>query len=99
MSREKNQDQEAGEYGIFIESQRYILFSGTTYDPNDTSNLITEIDLPLTLSSTFANQTIVFAKGSGEIVNFVENQSSVVVVDSNSNQSKTFNFNPYGVPE
>lgn len=99
MSREKNQYQEASEYGVYIEQNQYTLFSGTSYNPSNSSNLITEIPAPLELSSNFPSQTIIFAKGSGEIINFVDGQNVITVTDTVSNQIKTLNFNPYGIPE
>jgi len=99
MNKEKNEVQQASEYGIFIEQQQYTLFTGSTFDENNPNNLITEIPLPLELSTNFPNQVIVFAQGNGEILNFMENQNTISVVDTNDNRTKTLNLNSYGVPE
>jgi len=99
MNREKDENQQSSEYGIYVEQQRYVLFSGSSYDENDSDNLITEVSPPLELNSTFPNQTIIFAQGSGEILNFADDQNAVSITDTISNQINTFNFNSYGVPE
>lgn len=99
MNHEKNTEQQASEYGIYIEQHQYTLFTGNVYDANSPNNIITEVSSPLELSTNFPNQIIVFAIGSGEIQNFVDKQNQINIIDTIGNQTKTLNFNSYGVPE
>jgi len=99
MNREKDSNQQASEYGVYVEQHQYVLFSGTSYDANDSNNLITEVLPPLELNTNFPNQVVIFAKGSGEILNFNDNQNIINVVDTQGGQTKTIQLNAYGVPK
>lgn len=88
----------ANQYGIYLEAQRYTLFEGSSYNPLASSNIVYDVGAPSQISTSFPNQTIVFAKGSGEIVGFTNGANSITVSDSLTSSSQTINFNSYGVP-
>ncbi len=85
------------EYGIHFGQTQYILFRGTVFNPSDSLNLA--INLPQdfkTTGTTFSGGNVIFAKGSGEIVNFVSGQNSVTVLNTQNNELKTIYLNRYG---
>lgn len=85
-------------YGVHIESDRYILFKGDTYDPNSETNFdVTFENANIEIfNNLFVNQNIIFEAGSGEILNFNSNNSSLTLMDNLSGESKTLNLNIYG---
>lgn len=83
-------------YGIKILSNQYVLFHGNTYSPSDTSNFPVPVDTGYTLSTTFPNDTILFASQSGEISGFVQNNNTIKITNTVSSQSKTIQLNKYG---
>ena len=99
MNREKNNEKLASEYGIHVQAKQYTLFSGSTYDVNDPNNLVNEIESTLELSTNFPDQIIVFAQGSGEILNFNNSLNTISVIDNNTGQVESITFNLYGVPQ
>ncbi len=69
-------------YGIHFETNSYTLFQGDTYDPYDTTNFTVTLDGQLTFTSvTFPNSQIIFEKGSGEIVGFLDGSNTITLSD------------------
>ena len=83
-------------YGIKILPTQYILFHGNLYNPSDTTNYAIPISTGFSLSSTFTNDTILFASESGEIVTFTQNHDTITLTNTTSNQAKTIHLNKYG---
>jgi type II secretory pathway pseudopilin PulG len=85
-------------YGIYIESNRYVLFSGDTYNAADTTNASVPFKSPVYASSIpFPNQTIVFLAKSGEVSNFVQGSNTISISEQHSSKTKTISINQYGV--
>jgi len=85
-------------YGVFFQSDRYILFQGASYSAAMTSNAPIVIDTRVKFSSIkLPNSSVVFASKSGEIVGFNSQLNSVTVTQSDSNFAKTLYLNRYGV--
>jgi prepilin-type N-terminal cleavage/methylation domain-containing protein len=85
-------------YGIYFLSDKYILFHGTSYNPNDSANF--PVNLPTDVqiqSTTLPNNTVVFTKISGEIPSFAQGSNTVTVKAVNINVQKVITFNRYGV--
>lgn len=81
-------------HGIYFDDNSYVLFSGSTYNENDSNNLrVTNNSL---VSYTINNETsyILFQKYTGEIINFNENLNIQV---TNGQQLKNITFNKFGV--
>ena len=83
-------------YGIKILTDSYVFFHGNSFDPQETSNFSIEIPTGFTLSSTFPNNTILFASRSGEIIGFVEGQSTITLTNNQTNQSRAATLNAFG---
>lgn len=83
-------------YGVYVEPTKYTMFHGQNYNSNDTSNFAIPIDASFQLSSTFSGNKIIFASGSGEILNFVSGQNTVVIRNATTGEQKTITFTKYG---
>ncbi len=89
---------ESDNYGIYFESNRYILFRGQSYNPSEPSNFTVTLSESLELANiTFPSSTLVFAKGSGEVIGFQSGANSLVIKNNIDNQQKTITVNRLGV--
>ncbi len=99
MSLSAQNTSSPGEYGVHFETNSYTLFKGSSYNPNDPANA--EIELPENFS--FSNVTlpstqVVFTRGSGEVLNFINGQNSLTI-NNFEGDSITLEINPYGAIE
>jgi len=93
----KNGSVPAG-YGIYFETNRYVLFSGSSYNAGDSSNASVPLTPPITVSAvTFPNSRILFATKSGELNGFISGSNTVTLKEGTSGQTKTIHLNQYGV--
>ncbi len=84
-------------YGIYFQPTSYVLFHGASYAPLDTSNFVVNLDDNLQFSSiSLPSSSIIFAKGSGEVVGYSASQNTVTLRNTASGTTKTFQFNVYG---
>lgn len=85
-------------YGIYFLSNEYVLFKGNSYNPSDTSNFEVNMASNIAFANVgFANSTLLFASGSGEIVGFQSGQNTLDIQDINGNKTETITLNKYGV--
>lgn len=84
-------------YGIYIQPNQYTLFHGQNYSAGDSSNFTVPITPDFNLSTTFASNKIVFASGSGEIINFISGQNSIMFTNTSTNVQSTIQLNKHGV--
>lgn len=64
-------------FGVYLQSDKYTLFTGGSYNPNAGTNFVVDLDPSNSITSiTIPNSTIVFEKGSGEVVNFISGQNT-----------------------
>ena len=85
-------------YGIHFgsNSQTYVIYHGT-YSSSESTNFTVSLTDTMRVSTTFPSTEIVFQKGSGEIVGFVNGSNTVTLTDPTNNRTKTITFNKYGV--
>ena len=84
-------------FGVYFETNRYILFSGASYNPSDPANTPVSVQVPNTVSAIrFAANTVVFLARSGEISGYTAGGDSVTIAQE-SGQTKTIQMNRYGV--
>lgn len=84
-------------YGIKYNNNNYVLFSGT-YSEVSPNNIT--VDLPSDIQFadiTFPNQEIIFAKGSGEVTNFVSSSATVSIRNTSTNEDTRLRINQLGV--
>lgn len=75
-------------YGVFFEQNRYTLFTGSSFSAGATDNFSVNMEGGITISPT---TSVVFAQRSGET-----STTSILVTNTNSNQTKTVTINQYG---
>jgi len=84
------------DYGVYFESNRYVLFRGSSYNPLDTSNFPVNLDSSLTFSSiTFPSSSVIFSKISGE-TGLMSGSNTTTLTDSTNGEQKIINVNKYG---
>jgi len=77
------------------EREQTISFNSTSYQMND-FNIDLDSSLQIT-NVTFPEEKIVFASISGEIVDFIPGQNTLIIHNSFNNQAKIININRFGV--
>ena len=91
-------ENDTASYGIRFESNRYILFRGNNYTPNDPHNFIVNLDGNIEITAvTLPDSQIIFEKGSGLIRNYLADSSSITLKSITSSEQKTIWLNKYGV--
>lgn len=83
-------------YSIYLTPGNYVLFHGQNYSAQDPENFAVPIDEQYELLTTFADNKIVFAAGSGEIVGFTQGAASVTIREIRTGQQKVIQINKYG---
>lgn len=82
-------------YGLWIGESEYQVFQGETRSGSVDLGTF-EIE-GATFSSTFSNDEVVFASGSGQILNFTPGQNTITIYKTGSLQQQTVTLNSYGV--
>lgn len=86
------------DFGIYFESDRYILFRGQIYSPGATSNVTVTLPENISITSvTFPQDKVVFASRSGEFLGYSTSTRTVTMANSLGNEQKTLRLNSYGV--
>jgi prepilin-type N-terminal cleavage/methylation domain-containing protein len=85
-------------YGIRFDTNSYTFFHGTTYNASDPDNFTIDMDDNMQFSSIqLPNQSVVFNRVSGDFYNYNPALSSVTLTNTTAGESKTLQFNRYGV--
>ncbi len=84
-------------FGIKLESIGYYLFQGDAFVNGAALNIPINLKDSVKISSTtFPNQSILFQKGTGEIVNFTEGQNTISLINEATNEIKIITLNKFG---
>lgn len=87
-------------YGINFTSTDYTLFQGPSFLPGDANNFTVELDPNLNFSFINLPQTqIIFAPGSGDATNFINNSYTLTLIDLETGRSSIITFNRHGIIE
>lgn len=85
-------------YGIYFETGRYVMFSGSSYNPVLPSNASVAVVPPVRVTgTTLPGNTIVFQARNGEIAGFVPGLNTVTVTNDVNGRVNILRFNRYGV--
>lgn len=85
-------------YGIYFQSDRYILFAGSSYSGGNSSNFTVMLDPNISFTNiTFPSNTLVFLQKSGEINGFINGNNTITIKESQGLNKKTVTLNKYGV--
>ena len=88
---------EAFNFGVYFQTDRYILFPGSTYDSQNANNQ--EFILPTTVeikSISLPSESIVFEKITGEVMGFDPQQNNFILNDKRSQEEKKMSINQLG---
>ncbi len=83
-------------YGVFVNTNSYILFRGSTYGAGNPSNFSVSLESPMQITSTFPSSQIVFQAGSGEVAGFVSGSNTVTVSNPNGSTITRLTIDRYG---
>lgn len=81
----------ADSYGVHLDTNKYVLFYGTSYNALDTSN--SPITLENGLQFGTSGVDVIFSQLNGEI----SNPLSVILQDTTNGTQKTIDLNKYGI--
>lgn len=85
------------DYGIHLETNRYTLFAGSTYDPGDQNNFAVNVEDPIQITNvTLPGSNLIFQKGSGELSGFVLGEDSLSVRNVSGGEATNIVINKYG---
>ena len=93
------QDSGVGEgFGIYFQSDGYILFTGTTYSSTNSSNFAIKLGSNIEFAnSTFPDNSLVFLRQSGELNGFIDGRNTIVIQNTQGLNKKTITVNRYGI--
>jgi hypothetical protein len=80
--------------GLFVQSNQYTLFVGSSYSAGNSYNYVYTAPSGTTFSTTLPSSSVVFTKSSGEVSGFV-NGSNTITVTTGTN-SKLVTINRFG---
>lgn len=84
-------------YGVRFFADGYTLFTGDSFDPDDSGNYEVPLDPGFTFSRVdFPGSALIFSRGSGEISAFINDPYDLVLTDDQEGTSQTITFNRYG---
>ncbi len=87
------------DYSVRFESDRYILFPGSVYADGNPANIVILLEPTVEFSSIgFSTSSVTFARLSGDIRNFVQENSTITLRDTQTNEQSIITFNAYGIP-
>lgn len=90
--------EEGQSFGIYFQSDRYILFTGTTYSSTNSSNFTITLGSNIEFAnSTFPNNSLIFLHQSGELNGFVDGMNTITIQNTQGLNKKTINVNRYGI--
>jgi prepilin-type N-terminal cleavage/methylation domain-containing protein len=91
-------DDQARNFGVYFQSDRYYLFPGTVFDPNNQGNQ--EFLLPLSIEIKNVNlpgSSVIFEKVSGEVRNYDPVNNWLILASKRSEEEKKLTVNRLGV--
>lgn len=83
-------------FGIYFESNKYTLFSGSVYNPNDPNNFIVSLDINISIVNNSFQQPTVFARRSGEVTGLPSGSNSLTVQNIETGDQKILTINRLG---
>ncbi len=83
--------------GVYFQTNQYILFHGASYSAAQASNVTIQPGDEFQISTNFPNQSVVFQRVSGEVVNYASESSTITVRNTANDEVKTLTINRIGV--
>lgn len=86
----------AQEHGVFIESNKYTLFSGPSFNVGNPNNFVVTAEEGITFDTNFPSDLIIFSKLSGEIASYNQ-ATSQITLSNQGGATDSIALNRYGV--
>lgn len=84
-------------YGVYFQTSSYVLFHGSSYVASSPDNITVPIASPIQMSATtFSGSSVIFAKGSGEIIGYSSSANTVTFTNTSNSESVVVALNKYG---
>jgi prepilin-type N-terminal cleavage/methylation domain-containing protein len=80
--------------GIFVQSNQYTLFTGSSYSAGDGYNYVVAAPQGTTFGTTFPSSIIQFNKGAGDVSGFINGSNTITITTSAG--TRTLTFDRYG---
>jgi prepilin-type N-terminal cleavage/methylation domain-containing protein len=80
--------------GIFVQSNQYTLFTGSSYSAGNSYNYIFSAPTGVTFSTTFPSTTVLFNKGDGAVSGFTAGNNTITITTSSG--SKVITITKFG---
>ncbi len=84
-------------YGIYVESTKYTLFHGVSYNSSDATNFSVLLDPVMQMVTTLPSGLLVFSRKSGEVASFTSGSNTITVRNTTGTEQKVITINRYGV--
>jgi len=90
MSGDIGSNTTAQQHGIYLTSNNYTLFAGSSYSSSDPNNY-TEVTNNVAISTTFPSSTVIFNKGDGSVASFSSTNNTITLSENGDSQTITIN--------
>ncbi len=97
QSKTMSGDGTGSTFGVHFDTSSYVLFTGSVYDANDSSNFVVSLDNNVQFVTSFSGNNIIFTPVSGEVTNYVSGSDTISVIDATDNSVYVLHVNQYGV--
>lgn len=98
MRREPGASGQTTPFGVYFEPEQYVLFQGDSYNAADPENIVVPLGDEVRFSTiNLPANTVLFERGSGDVVNYDPLTSSVVLSQNSTGASIVVQFNRHGI--
>lgn len=88
----------ASDYGVYFEADRYVLFTGSSYQVDHPENFSVELQTGLIFDPvTLPDASVVFANSSGENLNYSADNHLITIANPSTGEQSTISINQLGV--
>lgn len=84
MSGGKGSATTAQPYGVYIQSNQYTLFAGSTYSSSDPNNFTETLPAGITIGTTFPSSQLILDKGTGEVQSFTAGSNTITLTTAHN---------------
>ncbi|OGY22661.1 MAG: hypothetical protein A2126_01585 [Candidatus Woykebacteria bacterium GWB1_45_5] len=87
----------SSEYGVHFEADKYTLFKGSVFNPNDPTNFVVDTPQAITIAPNLTSNNVIFQRISGEVLGFDDSRNTVCVRESALNKTVLIRMSFVGV--
>jgi len=86
----------AQNFGIYFESNKYTLFSGSSFIPADAKNFVVNLDTNISIVNNTFLQPTIFVRRSGEVTGLGTGSNSLTIQNAETGDQKIITINRLG---